>query len=135
MPAYVTDSGYVEELEARPKVGAPGAQRAFYVQDLTRDTTYQVDLAQLTDFLQTEGLRLAGSAAVRLAGVRTLNVDVVDRRRKELAWEGVAVGRLAAAGPPVCRYASSTSARVGLGFGVVAVVTVRPPRPRRSHIR
>lgn len=44
---YVTESGYAETETARPKVGAPGGSFALYVQDLARDTTYEVDLAQL----------------------------------------------------------------------------------------
>ena len=55
---YVTESGYAEELTARAKVGTPGETSRLYVQDLQRDTTYQVDLStlpgayDLLDFLQ-----------------------------------------------------------------------------------
>jgi len=45
--SYVTESGYAEELMARPKVGSPFAAETFYVQDLDRDTTYAVDLTTL----------------------------------------------------------------------------------------
>ena len=45
--SFVTDSGYTEELNARAKVGAPGGTSTFYIQDLDRDTTYQVDLHQV----------------------------------------------------------------------------------------
>ncbi len=45
--SYVTETGYAEELTARPKVGAPGGTSELYVQDLRRDTTYQVDLHQV----------------------------------------------------------------------------------------
>ena len=45
--ALVTESGYSEILTARPKVGSAPASYAFYIQDLQRDTTYQVDLYQL----------------------------------------------------------------------------------------
>lgn len=44
---YVTLSGYAEDLTARAKVGAPAADVTLYVQDLTRDTTYAVDLRAL----------------------------------------------------------------------------------------
>ncbi|MEM9664923.1 MAG: prolyl oligopeptidase family serine peptidase [Bacteroidota bacterium] len=47
MGDYVTASGYVEEFEARPKVGAPRPTRTLYIQDLVRDTTMQIDLHQL----------------------------------------------------------------------------------------
>ncbi len=45
--AYVTESGYAEDLSARAKVGAPGGSSTLYLQDLSRDTTYAVDLYQL----------------------------------------------------------------------------------------
>lgn len=44
---YVTTSGVAEEIEARPKVGAPRTGAALYVHDLARDTTYEVDLSAL----------------------------------------------------------------------------------------
>ena len=44
---YVTESGYAEELTARPKVGVAGTAATLYLQDLDRDTTYTVDLHQL----------------------------------------------------------------------------------------
>ncbi len=45
--SYVTESGYAEDLNARAKVGAPGGASTLYLQDLSRDTTYAVDLYQL----------------------------------------------------------------------------------------
>lgn len=45
--SYVTESGYAEELTGRPKVGVPGTTPDLFIQDLERDTTYQVDLHQL----------------------------------------------------------------------------------------
>lgn len=45
--AYITESGYAEELTARPKVGVPGGTQAFFVQDLQQDTTFEVNLHQL----------------------------------------------------------------------------------------
>ncbi|MEM1044238.1 MAG: prolyl oligopeptidase family serine peptidase [Bacteroidota bacterium] len=47
MTDYVTQSGYAEELTARPKVGAPGDRHELVVQDLARDTSYTVDLTTL----------------------------------------------------------------------------------------
>ena len=44
---YVTESGYAEALTARPKVGVPGSVPELFIQDLERDTTFQVDLHQL----------------------------------------------------------------------------------------
>ncbi len=44
---YVTETGVAREIQARPKVGAPRTGAALYVQDLERDTTYQVDLSAL----------------------------------------------------------------------------------------
>ena len=44
---YVTESGYAEMLNARPKVGRMLPANALYVQDLQKDTTIHVDLHQL----------------------------------------------------------------------------------------
>ena len=44
---WVTDSGYAEELSARAKVGVPITDSELWIQDLARDTTYQVDLHQI----------------------------------------------------------------------------------------
>ena len=44
---YVTESGYAEDLRARPKVGSPRADVELRVQDLLNDTSYTVDLHQL----------------------------------------------------------------------------------------
>ena len=44
---YVTESGFAEDLGARPKVGIDPPDIDLYVQDLVRDTTYEVDLHQL----------------------------------------------------------------------------------------
>ncbi len=44
---FVTETGYAETLEARPKVGVAGSASTLHVQDLRRDTTYQIDLHQL----------------------------------------------------------------------------------------
>ncbi len=44
---YVTESGYAEDLTARPKVGGTFGTTTLYVQDLERDTTFAVDLHQL----------------------------------------------------------------------------------------
>ncbi|WP_028566792.1 S9 family peptidase [Salisaeta longa] len=44
---YVTETGFAEPLEARPKVGHGPDAFTLYVQDLQRDTTYVVNLHQL----------------------------------------------------------------------------------------
>ena len=44
---YVTETGIAREIRSRPKVGAPRTGAALYVQDLERDTTYQIDLSAL----------------------------------------------------------------------------------------
>ena len=69
---FVTESGYAEELTARAKVGAAGAQSALFIQDLERDTTYEVNLHQLEGaydvpaFLQEGGVELDSSKSKRL---------------------------------------------------------------------
>lgn len=61
---YVTDSGYAEDLNARAKVGAPGTTSELYIQDLERDTTYQIDLYQVPgaydvpEFLREQGVEV-----------------------------------------------------------------------------
>ncbi|MEO0559694.1 MAG: prolyl oligopeptidase family serine peptidase [Bacteroidota bacterium] len=47
MSRYVTASGHVEEIRARPKVGGSRPGATFHVQDLARDTTMVVDLTTL----------------------------------------------------------------------------------------
>lgn len=47
VPAWVTESGYVEDLNARPKVGQPLATPDLWIQDLRRDTTIRIDLSRL----------------------------------------------------------------------------------------
>ncbi len=44
---YVTESGYAEERQARPKVGRSYGMSTLYIQDLARDTTFSVDLHQI----------------------------------------------------------------------------------------
>jgi dipeptidyl aminopeptidase/acylaminoacyl peptidase len=44
---FVTESGYAEEISARPKVGDAFAASDFFVHDLQRDTVYQVDFRTL----------------------------------------------------------------------------------------
>ncbi len=68
---FVTETGYAEVLEARPKVGDEGGVRALYVQDLRRDTAYQIDLHQLPGayavpaYQQEQGVELDSSEAKR----------------------------------------------------------------------
>ena len=44
---YVTESGYAEDLRARPKVGSPLSSRELHLQDTKRDTVVKIDLHQL----------------------------------------------------------------------------------------
>lgn len=61
MTDYVTESGYAEDIRARPKVGSPRADRTLMILDLERDTSYAVDLTTLPgafdapDFLREQG--------------------------------------------------------------------------------
>lgn len=47
VPQWITESGYVEDQNSRPKVGQALATSDLYVQDLARDTTFRVDLHAL----------------------------------------------------------------------------------------
>ncbi len=47
VPDYVTESGYVNQLNARPKVGSPEPDYELGVFDLDRDTVYYVDPDQI----------------------------------------------------------------------------------------
>ncbi|MFB6273363.1 MAG: prolyl oligopeptidase family serine peptidase, partial [Salinibacter sp.] len=68
---YVTLSGFTKTLEARPKVGIPPETFALHVQDLKRDTTYEVDLHQLPgaydvpQYLKEKGVEQDSSEAKR----------------------------------------------------------------------
>lgn len=68
---WVTESGYAEELSARAKVGAPGTDAELWVQDLARDTSYQVDLHQVSGaydvpaYLRAEGEPIDSSKSKR----------------------------------------------------------------------
>ncbi len=42
VPNYLAESGYTEELNARPKVGSPRAKSEFFIYDIHRDTVYTV---------------------------------------------------------------------------------------------
>jgi dipeptidyl aminopeptidase/acylaminoacyl peptidase len=69
---WVTESGYTEMLTARTKVGATPQNRALYIQDLKRDTTYQIDLHQLEgaydvpEYLREEGAAVDSSESKRV---------------------------------------------------------------------
>ena len=63
MSDYVTVSGEVEEITARPKVGAPRLGATFHVQDLRRDTTYAVDLTTLPGVFEPADYRPDSLAA------------------------------------------------------------------------
>lgn len=52
VPNYVTESGFTENLNTRPKVGAPAASYEFWVYDIVKDTTRKLsvkDLPGITD--------------------------------------------------------------------------------------
>ncbi len=69
---WVTESGYTEMLPARAKVGATPQNRRLYIQDLERDTTYQIDLHQLEgaydvpEYLREEGVAVDSSESKRV---------------------------------------------------------------------
>lgn len=69
---WITESGYTEMLNARAKVGATPQNRALYIQDLERDTTYQIDLHQLEgaydvpEYLREEGAVVDSSESKRV---------------------------------------------------------------------
>jgi dipeptidyl aminopeptidase/acylaminoacyl peptidase len=44
---YIAETGYAENIDARPKVGSPIYAAELFIQDLQRDTTYRIDLHQL----------------------------------------------------------------------------------------
>ena len=68
---YVTESGYADIRRSRPKVGDERGTASLHVQDLQRDTTYQVDLHQLPgaydvpQYMQAQGIELDSTAAKR----------------------------------------------------------------------
>ncbi len=47
VPDFVTQSGYLDELRARPKVGSPQPTHEHYIYDRKRDTVYQIDTEQI----------------------------------------------------------------------------------------
>ncbi len=42
VPDFVTESGYLDELNARPKVGSASSKSSYWIYDVDRDTNYQV---------------------------------------------------------------------------------------------
>lgn len=60
---YLDASGFAREVNARPKVGSPQGTGTLYVQDLQRDTTYQVDLHQLPGAYDVPAYRSAQGVA------------------------------------------------------------------------
>lgn len=57
VPRWVNESGYVDELTARPKVGHEQPAMALYVQDLSRDTTLRVNLHTLPGAMDVPAFR------------------------------------------------------------------------------
>ena len=49
VPNYVTESGHVENLRSRPKVGHPQNEYSFWIFDMERDTHYQVSTTQIPE--------------------------------------------------------------------------------------
>lgn len=49
VPNYVTESGHVEILKSRPKVGHPQSTHQLWIYDTRRDTHYMVDTEQIPD--------------------------------------------------------------------------------------
>ncbi len=47
VPNYVTESGFTEDISARTKVGAPGAENEFWVYDVKKDTALKVATADI----------------------------------------------------------------------------------------
>jgi dipeptidyl aminopeptidase/acylaminoacyl peptidase len=47
VPSFVTESGYTEDLNARPKVGSPQDTYEMGVYDVDKDTTYIIDIKQV----------------------------------------------------------------------------------------
>lgn len=47
VPNFVTESGYTEDLNARPKVGAPAPKHELYLYDITADTVVALSLEDL----------------------------------------------------------------------------------------
>jgi dipeptidyl aminopeptidase/acylaminoacyl peptidase len=47
VPDFVTESGYIEDLNSRPKVGAPADSHELGIYDRERDTTYVIDTEQI----------------------------------------------------------------------------------------
>lgn len=62
MSEYVNESGYVRELQARPKVGSPRTEYTFVVQHLQADTSFTIDFTTLpgafaaADYQQDQGV-------------------------------------------------------------------------------
>lgn len=110
VPEYVTESGYAGAQEARPKVGSPLETRTFYVQDLARDTTYQVDLSQLPGafdvpaYLREQGVAVDSSRARRFyiygpfwspdGRYAVVEVRAMDNKDRWIARLDPATGRL-----------------------------------------
>lgn len=47
VPNYVTESGHVENIRSRPKVGHPQTSYEFWIYDLEKDTSFQVSVENL----------------------------------------------------------------------------------------
>ena len=47
VPNFVSESGYIEDLRSRPKVGSEQSTYTMGIYDRQRDTFYTVDVSQL----------------------------------------------------------------------------------------
>lgn len=74
VPAWVTESGYTESLRARSKVGIAQAGATLHVQDLTRDTTYAVNLHTLPGTYDVPAYRRTDAPADSSKTKRALRV-------------------------------------------------------------
>ena len=104
MVDYVTASGEAEEIRARPKVGTTRTGADLYVQDLRRDTTYQIDLTTLPGAFDPADYSDAPADSARLfrpslawhpdGGVAVVDVRTVDNKDRWIARLDAEAGTL-----------------------------------------
>jgi dipeptidyl aminopeptidase/acylaminoacyl peptidase len=79
---YITESGYAENIETRWKVGSPVRGADLYIQDLQRDTTFQIDLHQLPGAYDIPEFRRERGETVDTATTQRMMLTSVPR------WSG-----------------------------------------------
>ena len=52
VPDFVTESGYINNLNARPKVGSPGSTYDTWIYDMQRDSHYRIDISDIPGIRQ-----------------------------------------------------------------------------------